>query len=258
MKERKVAVVTGGADGIGSGIVSRLSSEGMIVAIVDKDEKKAKIKAEEITASGNEAKAFHCDLSRPEEIEAVFDKIIEAFGRIDVLINNAGVGGYLSWQDMSMEEWHRFTSVNCDAAFLCVQRAAKEMIQRKIQGDIILVLSQAALNQDETIVVPYGVSKWGERGLMRSAASALRKYGIAVNGICPGTVWTPMMDGFCQEYLDAGSGTKEEYLAFIESKYPLNRIQTAEDMANMCLFLLRDGHHMSGQTLPVAGGIIFS
>lgn len=258
MGEKKVAVITGGADGIGACTAELLSSAGMAVAIVDKDVKRAGMRQEEIIAEGGEAGSFLCDLSKPAEIESVFDRIIAEFGRIDVLINNAGVGGYLSWQEMSLKEWHRFTAVNCDAAFLCVQRAAKEMIRLKIKGDIVMILSQAALNQDETIVVPYGVSKWGERGIMRSASSALKRYGISVNGICPGTVWTPMMDGFCQEYLDAGNGAKEEYLSFIESKYPLNRIQTAEDIARMCLFLIRNGRYISGQTLPVAGGIVFT
>lgn len=257
-QRQEVAVVTGGAAGIGAAVCRRMAVDGYAVAIVDRDGERAAQVADAIRASGGEAEAFVCDLSVPEQIDAAFDAIVGRFGRVDVLVNDAGVGGYLHWADMTIEEWHRFTSVNCDAAFLCVQRAAKEMVGRHVCGRIVVVLSQSAHNQDEDIVVPYGTSKWCERGLMEAAADALDPYGIAVNGVCPGTVWTPMMDGFCAEYLASGAGTKENYVAFIESKYPTGRLQEPEDIAAMASFLARPGCPLRGQSTLVAGGIVFS
>ena len=255
-RDFRVAVVTGGAAGIGAAVCRRFVADGYAVALLDVDGSAGEKRAAELREQGRTARFFACDLRDPAAIEAAFDAVMDAFGRIDVLVNNAGVGGYCDWRTMSDEEWRAFTSVNCDAAFLCVQRAAREMVAGKIAGRIVVVLSQAALNQDETIVVPYGTSKWCERGLMTAAARGLEPYGIAVNGVCPGTVWTPMMDRFCKEYTDSGAGTKEEYRAFIEDKYPTRRIQEPEDIADMCAFAAREGTGFSGQTLLVAGGIV--
>ncbi len=257
-KSEKVAVVTGGGGGIGAAISEIMAKDGFSVAILDRDLDAAEALARELNAKGGNSRAFLCDISSPKDIDSAFDSIMDYYGRIDVLANNAGAGGYLSWMDMTMEQWHRLFSVNCSGAFLCIQRAAKEMIRLQIKGKIILTLSQASFTQDEDIVVPYCTSKWGARGLMRSAAAALAPHGITVNGVCPGTVWTPMMEGFCMEYVDSGSGTREDYIKFIERKYPTGRLQTAEDIAAMYSFLVREGHHITGQSLLVAGGIAFS
>jgi len=256
-KEKKVAVVTGGADGIGACIARRMAKDGFSLAILDINEKKASALVDEIIGNGGDARAFYCDVSNDKDVEAAFDAIMDTFGRIDVLANNAGLGGYLNWMDMSMESFQKLFAVNCDAVFLCVRRAAKEMIEAGIKGKIIITLSQAAFTQDEVIVTPYCITKWTARGFMRSAAEALRPYGITVNGVCPGTVWTPMMDGFCEEYLSTGAGTKEDYIKFIESKYPTGRMQTGEDIAAMYSFLVKYGHNINGQALLVAGGIAF-
>ena len=257
-ERQKIAVVTGAAAGIGASIAKRMAADGYAVALLDRDAAQAKDLAGKLLQEGALADTFACDLSDPAEINGAFDQVMNRFGRIDILINNAGIGGYLSWLDMSMEEWHRYTSVNCDAAFLCVQRAANEMVRANIAGKIVISLSQAALNQDEDIVTPYGTSKWCERGLMHSAAAALGPLGITVNGVCPGTVWTPMMERFCAEYIAAGSGTREEYIKYIEHMYPTGRLQTGEDIAAMCSFLVRKEHAINGQSLLVAGGIVYS
>lgn len=257
-KNEKIAVVTGGGGGIGAAISTLLAKDGFSIAILDRDLETAEHLARKLNSNGENSKAFLCDVSKPEDIETAFDNIIDYYGRIDVLANNAGAGGYLAWEDMTMEQWHRLFSVNCSGAFLCIQRAAKEMIRLSIKGKIIITLSQASFTQDESIVVPYCTSKWAARGLMRSAAAALAPYGITVNGVCPGTVWTPMMEGFCKEFVDSGSGTREEYIRFIESKYPTGRLQTGDEIASMYSFLVREGHHISGQSLLVAGGIAFS
>lgn len=254
----KVAVVTGGANGIGSAIVRRLGEDGFAVALVDKDEKAAVELAGHMGEAGFIVRPYVCDLTAPEQIGRTFDDILRDFGQVDVLVNNAGVGGYLDWRSMSLDEWHRFTEVNCDAAFLCMRRAAQDMASRREPGSIILILSQAALNQDVDIVLPYGTSKWCERGLMLSAARDLSEYGISVNGICPGTVWTPMMDGFARAYVSSGQGTLDEYRAFIAGLYPMGHIQTADDIASACSFLLEEGRGLQGQALLVSGGIVFS
>ncbi len=258
MSAKQVAVVTGGGAGIGACVARRLACEGYAVAVIDRDRDAAEAIAEELRARHGEAEPFVADLTDPQQIATAFDGIVAVFGRIDVLINNAGYGGYRDWRSISLDAWHDFTAINCDATFLCVQRAAREMVERHTEGRIVIVLSQAALNQDEDAVVPYSTSKWCERGLMRALARALAPYGITVNGVCPGTVWTPMMDGFCDDYLASGGESKEAYIAFIESKYPTGRLQTGDDIAAMCAFLARNGCHINGQSMLVAGGIVFS
>lgn len=254
--QQPVAVITGAAEGIGSCVCRRFAADGYAIAIIDVNQRAGKALEAELEESGYVAKMFPCDLRDPQQIDRAFCEIAERFGQIDVLVNNAGVGGYCDWSSMDKDAWHAFTSVNCDAAFLCVQHAAQQMVQAQVAGRIVIVLSQASMNQDETIVVPYGVSKWCERGLMKAAAADLAPHGISVNGVCPGTVWTPMMERFCDEFIASGGGTEQEYRAFIEGKYPTHRLQTADDIAAMCAFAARPGTHMSGQTLLVAGGIV--
>jgi NAD(P)-dependent dehydrogenase (short-subunit alcohol dehydrogenase family) len=255
---QKTAVVTGGAAGIGKRISEKLAAAGYAVAIFDRDGRTAETLARELERNGFSAKGLRCDVSSPDDIEKAFDAVILDYGRIDVLANNAGVGGYLPWLEADRASLEKMLSVNCTGAFLCVQRAAKEMIRFGTKGKIILTLSQASYTQDEGDVIPYCMSKWGERGLMRSAAAALSQYGISVNGVCPGTVWTPMMEGFCKEYIGAGRGTREEFIGFIESKYPMGRMQTADDIADMYMFLIEKSQNISGQAILVSGGIAFS
>lgn len=257
METKKIAVVTGGGDGIGADITRRMVRDGFAVAILDIGMEKAEELERELRAQGADAVAIACDVSQQQDVGAAFDQIMKVYGRIDVLVNNAGVGGYLPWMEASLEDWRRMYAVNCDGVFLCVQRAAKEMVATDIRGKIIITLSQASFTQDEDAVL-YAASKWGARGFMRNAALALAPYGITVNGVCPGTVWTPMMDGFCEEYVAAGKGTKEEYVKLIEGKYPLGRMQTGDDIAGMVSFVVREGHHITGQSLLVAGGIAFA
>lgn len=254
---KKTAVITGGAGGIGANISRRMVEDGLAIAILDRDIKKAEALAGDLRVQGGEAIAIYCDVSNPEAVNSAFDQVMETYGKIDVLANNAGLGGYMPWMDAPLDDWRKMFSVNCDGVFLCVQRAAREMVNAGIKGKIIITLSQASFTQD-TDAVLYSASKWAARGFMRNAAAALACYGITVNGVCPGTVWTDMMEGFCDEFLASGSGTKEEYIRIIESKYPLGRIQTGDDIAAMYSFLVREGHHITGQSLLVAGGIAFA
>lgn len=254
----KTVLVTGGAAGIGACISERFAKDGYEVGILDRDLEAAQALAERLTSEGGRAEAFLCDLSKAESIDRAVTEAHRAFGKIDILAGNCGVGGYMDWTVMTEEQWHSFTDVNVTGAFLCIQRVAQEMIRDGIRGKIILTLSQASYTQDETIVTPYCTSKWAERGLMRGAAAALSPYGITVNGVCPGTVWSPMMEGFFEEYAASTGSSKEEYIRFIESKYPTGRIQTGEDIAAMYAFLAGHSTHMTGQSVLVAGGIAFA
>jgi meso-butanediol dehydrogenase/(S,S)-butanediol dehydrogenase/diacetyl reductase len=257
MGEHKVVVITGGGEGIGESVTRRMAQDGYAVAILDYNINKAEALATDLRNLGFNVQAIYCDVSNPRDVDSAFDKVMEIFNRIDVLIHNAGMGGYLPWLDASLADWRKMFATNCTAVFLCGQRAAKEMVDSGIKGKIIITLSQASHTQDRDAVL-YSVSKWGARGLMRNMAAALSSYGITVNGVCPGTVWTPMMEGFCKEHVDSGAGTKEQYLEFIKELYPLGRMQTGDDIAAMYSFLIREGHSISGQSLLVAGGIAFA
>jgi meso-butanediol dehydrogenase/(S,S)-butanediol dehydrogenase/diacetyl reductase len=257
MGENKVAVITGGGDGIGASVTRRMAQDGYALAILDYNINKAEALAANLRDSGHNAQAIYYDVSNHREVNAAFNKVMEVFNRIDVLAHNAGMGGYLPWLEAPLVDWKKMRATNCTAVFLCGQRAAKEMVGSGIKGKIIITLSQASHTQDRDAVL-YSASKWGARGLMRTMAAALSPYGITVNGVCPGTVWTPMMEGFCKEYVDSGAGTEEQYIEFIEGLYPLGRMQTGDDIAAMYSFLIREGHSISGQSVLVAGGIAFT
>jgi NAD(P)-dependent dehydrogenase (short-subunit alcohol dehydrogenase family) len=254
---KKVAVVTGGAGAIGTGVAERMIADGFSVVILDRDYANAERLCEKLRGRGGEAVAVACDVTSSDEVCAAFDYTAGTFGRIDALIHCAGAENSMNWLDAPFDEWKKLFAVNCDGMFLCVQRAAREMVKNGIKGDIVVILGRDSYLQDPDSVLGH-TAKWGGRGFMRNAALALAPYGIRVNGICPGTVWNESLEISCREYVASGAGTRERFVRRIEEQYPLGRIQSGEDVAEMCSFLIREGHCITGQSILIAGGGAFA
>jgi len=237
-----VAVVTGGARGIGLAIAQWFLARGQRVALIDIDAKTL-ASTEAALADTEHVLAVHADVSRPDQVAAAIDAIDGRFGRIDALINNAGVAVFKPILQTSYEEWRHVLGTNLDGPFLCTQAAAPVML-RHGGGSVVNIASISGLRAS-TLRVAYGTSKGALIHLTKQQAMELGNTGIRVNAIAPGPVLTEM--------------AKQVHSTSIISDYfdaiPLNRYGTPEEIAEAVGFLCSPAaSYINGQVLAVDGG----
>ncbi len=238
---QKVAIVTGATQGIGLACAQRLVAEGAQVMLVDikPDGQQA------AEALGGQARFFAADVSQKADVDALVAATLAAFGRIDILINNAGVTHAADFLDLAEEDFDRVLRVNLKSMFLCGQAVAREMVKQQ-SGCII---NMSSVNSELAIPnqVPYVVSKGGVNQLTKVMALNLAPYGIRVNGIGPGTILTELAK-------KAVLGSPEARHTIL-SRTPLGRCGEPEEVASIAAFLASDdASYMTGQTLFADGG----
>ena len=237
----KVAIVTGATQGIGLACAERMLREGARVMLVD-------IKPEGEQAAqqfGDAARFFAADVSQKADVDAMIAATLQAFGRIDILINNAGVTHAADFLDLHEDDFDRVLRINLKSMFLCSQAAARHMVKQH-SGCII---NMSSVNAELTIPnqVPYVISKGGVNQLTRVAAIALAQYDIRVNAIGPGTILTELAK-------KAVLGSPEARHTIL-SRTPLGRCGEPEEVASIAAFLASDdASYMTGQTLYADGG----
>ena len=242
--DEKVAIVTGGAQGIGQGICLRLAEEGARVAIFDVNLDEAKNTAQEIEASGGKALAFKVDVTKSAEVEDAVRQVISKFGRVDILVNNAGISLVSKVADMTEDIWDRVHNINLKGVFLCSHAVIPHMKERKY-GKIVNIASILAL-RGGTYYAHYGASKAGVVGLTQGMAVELGPHNINVNAVGPGVIDTPMAD----------HDVAPELRQRLQKRIPLRRIGVPGDIANAVLFLASDdASYITGQCLYVCGGL---
>ncbi|MCR4429192.1 MAG: glucose 1-dehydrogenase [Caldiserica bacterium] len=244
----QVVIVTGGAKGIGWGIAKVFSQEGAKVVIADWDETNGPKAAEELRKNGGEALYVRCDVSQEEQVKAMVEQTIQTFGRIDVLVNNAGVGIYKSILDASSQDWDLCLSVNLKGVFLCSKYVIPYM-QKQGKGNIINISSVHSF-QTVNGVAPYAASKGGITALTRNMAI---DYGptIRVNSIAPGWVLTPLIQSIFDSYPDPEAQRKA-----VEQRQIMKRIGQPEDIGYAAAFLASDeASFITGTQLFVDGGL---
>ena len=201
-----------------------------------------------IKEMGGEAIAVQCDVSKRDEVEAIFKAAMDAFGKVDILVNSAGIGGRGSLLDTTDEVWDAQMAVNLKGVFLCSQVAARYMVERNY-GKIVNISSNSGFGIAMGGETAYGVSKAGVIQLTKSSAYDLGKHGINVNCVAPGAVDTDMLKG---------NRSDEEYEKVLEgrrSRASLGITGTPEDIANAVLFFASDdSRYITGKTLLVDGG----
>ena len=180
----KVAVVTGTSPNIGAGIAGGLADEGASVVCVDVDAENALQCADWIKRRGGNAFGIMCDVSDEEQVEAMVARAADAYGGIDVLVNNAGVLGGLSVLEMPLERWNRQIAVNLTGTFLCTKHVARHMVAQKRRGSIVVIVSTAG-HQGQAGNIGYSTSKSGLLNFTRAAAMDLARHGIRVNSLTP-------------------------------------------------------------------------
>lgn len=256
-----VAVVTGSGRGIGRAIALRYAREGATVVAVDLAEDSVQAVAREIRAAGGKADAFRVDLREPEQSAAMVGRVVERFGRLDVLVNNAGVVRVRPLLELTPEDWDFVNDVNARGLFFAVQAGARQMLQQaplgagRPRGKIINVASIAG-RIGRPMFVAYAASKAAAISITQSAALALAPQ-VTVNAICPGVVDTEMWRQIDREWTEvdqrpAGSAWQDRVRGI-----PLGRPETPDDLAGMAAFLASaDSDYITGQSYHVDGGLV--
>ena len=239
----KVVIITGGASGIGRVSALRFAAEGATVIIWDIDAAKAEATCAEIIAQGGRAVVAVVNTTQPEQVAAAAKAAHDEFGRIDVLINNAGITRDASLRKMTLAQWQQVIDVNLTGVFVCAQAVAPYMEAQR-SGRIINTSSVVGLygNYGQS---NYAATKAGLIGLTKTLARELGKYNITVNAVAPGFMMTDMLATIPEKVLDA-----------LKARTPLGRLGQPEDIAAAYLFLASDeASYVSGTVLSVDGAI---
>ena len=243
--EGQVVVVTGAAQGIGAACVERVARDGAAVALWDIDETRALALAKSLVERGRRAEFFHGDVANKAEVDAAVAATLKAFGRIDALVNNAGIFRAANFLDIDEADWDAVIGVNLKGAFLVAQAVAREMV--KTGGGAIVNLSSVNAVLTIPTLASYNVSKGGINQLTRVMALALADQGIRVNAVAPGTIATEMAK-------NAVLGSAEAR-ARILSRTPMRRLGEPAEVADVVAFLISSAaSYMTGEIVVVDGG----
>jgi NAD(P)-dependent dehydrogenase (short-subunit alcohol dehydrogenase family) len=254
--EQQTAIVTGAGRGIGRAIALELATLGAAVAVVDRDGDAARRTADEVGAAGRAALAVTADISRRADIEAMVQQVVDRFGRIDVLVNNAGINRRAAALEITEESWDATMNVNARGTFFCTQAVLPHMRSAR-RGVVVNIASQSGKLATPTGVV-YGVSKAAVISMTRSLAVAFAGDGIRVNCVCPGSIWTDMWAAVDHEVGVVQMGLQPgEYRQQRASRIPLGRLGEPEDVARVVGFLSSArSAYMTGQAINVTGGAV--
>jgi NAD(P)-dependent dehydrogenase (short-subunit alcohol dehydrogenase family) len=245
----KIAVITGGASGIGQAFAKRLAEDGVHVAIVDIQDAGATVKM--VEAAGRKAAAIKCDVSEPQAVTVMANAVRKQFGHPDILVNCCGIFPQKNFIDMTFDDWRKVMATNLDSAFLVSSAFAPGMIEKK--WGRIVSMSSSTVGSVVTGFAHYVASKAGIVGFTRALATDLAPHGITVNAIAPGLTKSP---GAMSRAPRAGFATMDdEFMSVAEQYQAIKRIELPEDLVGAVSFLTSDdAAFMTGQTLSVDGG----
>jgi len=241
----RVAVVTGGGSGMGRAICRRLAAAGHAVAVLDIDADATERVAKEVEADGGRAIPVPVDVSDRAAVDAAMDEARGAFGPVGILVTSAGIEGFVSFLDISVEAWERMLAVNLTGTFHCVQSVVPDMIDAG-WGRIVTISSSSAQSGTKRMS-HYVASKGGVIAFTKALALDLASKGITVNTIPPGAIDTPMM----RRPVESGAMAS---LDQVVARAPLGRLGTPEDIAAACAFLCsEEAGYITGQQINVNG-----
>jgi sorbitol-6-phosphate 2-dehydrogenase len=250
----QVAIITGGAQGLGEALAHRLSVEGCKVVVADINLEAAK----KVAASLTDAMAVKVDVSDEQQVEAMVNAAVEKYGKLDLLVSNAAILIAKPVTEFPGEQWKKMMDINLVGYFLCCKAAARVMIPNK-KGNIIQINSKSG-KKGSYKNSAYAASKFGGIGLTQSLALELAEYGIRVNAICPGNLlnsplWNEGPNALFKQYAKNQGITEEQVRQKYLNQVPLGRSCEYEDIANAMIFLASsEASYMTGQAINVTGG----
>lgn len=244
MNNKKTALVTGGAKGIGSAICRALAIDGYKIAINYNSSQTEAVDLKNELSAITEVEIFKADVSDSKQVKEMFSEIEKVFGCVDVLVNNAGIAEQMLFTDITDETWQKMINVNLSGAFYCCREALKFMINKK-SGRIINIASMWG-ETGASMEVHYSASKAGLIGLTKALAKEVGLSGVTVNAVSPGVIMTDMMKSF-----------SEDDIAVLKDETPLNSLGTAENVADAVSFLASEkADFITGQVISVNGGFV--
>jgi NAD(P)-dependent dehydrogenase (short-subunit alcohol dehydrogenase family) len=249
--ENRVALITGSASGMGKATALKFAGQGCNIVVNDIHLEKAQEVAEQIQESGREAIAVKADVSDSDDIKSLINQAVEKFGKIDILITNAGAAGGADLEHSDEDEWDRVLALNLKGAFMLCKATVPHM-KKQHYGKIIMLSSMGAVRPSISVLA-YHAAKSGIIGLMKNLAFELAPFGIHVNCIVPGPIETPFWDP-----LSVGMSEEKKqafFAALAKKEVPLGRMGKPEDIAGPALFFASElSSYVTGQVMCVAGG----
>lgn len=255
----KSCIVSGAARGIGTAIAKRLAAEGASVGVADIDIDGAQHVADEITGQGGKALACRCDVSARDDVKSMIHQVVDTFGSLDVIFNNAAVAEIRLFMDVEEEHWNRIMKVNGLGVLICMQEAARQMIEQGHGGKIINTASIAG-KEGYDLQPHYCASKFAVVALTQAGARAFGQHKITVNAFCPGVVRTELWKQLDQEFIELGISERPgQAMDDFASRALLGRSSTTDDIVGLAAFLASsDSDYITGQSIMVDGGMVLS
>ena len=254
----KVSLITGGGTGIGREIARTLAMNGADVAVCGPQIEELELVCNEVRALGRRSLALVADVSSEEDVWRTVAACVQELGGLDVLVNNASVVGQVApVSELDLTSWERVLAVNLTGAMLCSREAVRHMAERG--GGSIVNISSNVARRGVANRAPYVCSKWALNGLTQTLALEVAEHNIRVNAVCPGPVMTERLDGAMKLMAHERGMTFETLRAEWEAESPMKRFATAEECANVVLFLASDtSSGMTGQALNVTAGMLMT
>jgi sorbitol-6-phosphate 2-dehydrogenase len=252
----RVAIVTGGAQGLGEAICYRLAREGAHVVAADLNlEGAERVAAEIVAQSDRRAIAVKADVTNEDQVAAMVDRAVQEFGRLDILVSNAGIVVAEAVDEFPADKWQAVLNVNLFGYFLCAKHAARVMKAQR--SGVIIQINSKSGKKGSYRNSAYAASKFGSIGLTQSIALELAEYNVRVNAVCPGNLLdSPLwVDSLYQQYAKKWGITEEEVRQKYIDQVPMKRGCTYDDVCNVVVFLASDqASYMTGQAINVTGG----
>lgn len=245
--KNKVVIITGARRGMGKSHAITLAKAGAKIVVSDISQEECQLVVDEIKKQKGEAVAVKCDVTKKSEVDSMVKTAVDKWGKVDVLVNNAGIIAFKPFVELTEEEWDKMLDVNLKGQFLCAQAVVKEMIKQK-SGTIVNIASveMGQVGAGMPNIVHYCASKGGVVAMTEALAVELAPYNIRVNAISPGAIDTPMVEAAKDD-----PKLLEQTLAVI----PMKRMGKSEEVSNLVLFLASDASsYITGDTIIIDGG----
>jgi 2-keto-3-deoxy-L-fuconate dehydrogenase len=248
----KRALITGAGSGIGEAIANLFSAQGAHVIVADVQADAAERVASDISRQGGSASPLVVDVTDEDHVRTSFAHLADNQGRLDLLVNNAGISHVGSILETSLEDWERVLRVNAGGVFLCAREAVRLMLQQEPKGGVIINMSSVAAMIGVERRLPYSASKGAVLALTRSIAMDFVDKGIRCNAICPGTVQTPFVEGYLKRSFP---GQENAVRQTLHARQPIGRMGQPEEIAAAALYLASDeAAFVTGSALVIDGG----